>query len=242
MEQTFFEQLNREMDTLNISLTEEQCNEFLLYYKILLEWNQVMNLTAITEQSDVITKHFTDSVSLVRVIPDLGARDLSVADLGTGAGFPGIPLKIVFPNLRITLMDSLDKRVRFLNHVIEELELKDIHAIHGRAEELGQNKDHREQYDLCVSRAVANMAVLCEYCLPLVKTGGVFTAYKTESAANEVAAAKGALKKLGGSVSDIHEFSLPNGDPRTMVVVKKVQKTPPAYPRKAGTPRKSPIL
>ena len=167
------------LEELNITLTDEQIEQFLQYYEMLVEKNKVMNLTGITEYEEVIQKHFLDSLSLIRVIPDIASQKLTVIDLGTGAGFPGIPLKIAFPELEITLMDSLNKRILFLQEVIDALGLKKVSAVHGRAEEMASNATHRQQYDLCVSRAVSNLAVLTEYCLPFVKKGGLFVSYKS---------------------------------------------------------------
>lgn len=207
---------------------------------MLVEKNKVMNLTAITEFEEVIEKHFLDSVSLGAVM-DLSEK-ISVLDLGTGAGFPGIPLKIVFPNLKITLADSLNKRIGFLNEVIEELQLEGITAIHARAEELARNEDYREQFDLCVSRAVANLSTLSEYCLPFVSLSGKFVSYKSGDIMEEVEEAKKAIFLLGGQIKEVHRFTFGENDlHRSFVLIEKVKKTPKAYPRKAGTPSRQPL-
>ena len=239
----FEEQLREEMSSMNIALTDRQIHQFREYFRLLTEWNQVMNLTAITEESDVITKHFTDSVSLVRAIPSIYNKETGfrIADVGTGAGFPGIPISIINPGLRVVLMDSLNKRIRFLEETARTLELDHVAAVHGRAEEFGRNRDCREKFDICVSRAVANMSTLSEYCLPLVKQGGKFIAYKSEKAEEEMKSAEGAIKKLGGMTEDILSFQLPNGDERKLVIIGKTKSTPKQYPRKAGTPAKEPL-
>lgn len=228
------------LSELNICLSDEQKSQFVKYYEMLVEKNKVMNLTAITEFDEVIEKHFLDSLALSTIM-DLH-QSLYVLDLGTGAGFPGIPLKIAFPELNIVLMDSLQKRVKFLQEVIDELGLTDIQAIHGRAEETGRNKLYREQFDLCVSRAVANITTLSEYCLPFVKEGGRFISYKSSSIDEELEEGKKGIFLLGGKVSDLHKFQLPDSDlQRSFVVIDKAKKTPKAYPRKAGTPSKDPL-
>jgi 16S rRNA (guanine527-N7)-methyltransferase len=223
---------------LNITLSEEQLEQFLTYYEMLVEKNKVMNLTAITEFDEVIEKHFLDSLSLIRVM-DLN-RKLSVIDLGTGAGFPGIPLKIAFPELEVTLVDSLNKRVLFLKDVIAELGLKNISATHERAEIIANNADFREKFDLCVSRAVANLSTLTEYCLPFVKVGGQFISYKSGECDEEVDAAKNSIFLVGGKLNSVEKFSLGESG-RAFVIVDKTKKTPKQYPRKAGTPAKEPL-
>ncbi len=231
----------KDLEELNIKLEKRQVCQFLQYYEMLIEWNSFMNLTAITEYEEVIKKHFIDSLSLIKAI-DL-SKDYSVIDIGTGAGFPGIPLKIAFPNLKITLLDSLNKRIKFLNEVIDKLELKDIKTIHGRAEDFAKDKEYRQVYDLCVSRAVANLSILSEYCLPYVKCGGKFISYKSEKITDEMVAAKNAIKILGGNVSGQTELILPNSDIyRNLFIIEKVKDTPMKYPRKAGLPSKEPIV
>lgn len=223
---------------LGLSVTEEQYRQFLTFYEMLTEKNKVMNLTAITEFDEVVEKHFLDSLSLCRVC-DLN-RGIRVLDLGTGAGFPGIPLKIVFPEMRLILADSLNKRIIFLREVMEELHLKDVEAVHARAEELAGNRLYREQSDLCVSRAVANLSTLSEYCLPFVKVGGEFISYKSGEVEEEVSQAEHAVALLGGNVAEVYKFQL-NEQSRSFVRIEKKKKTPRAYPRKAGTPSKFPL-
>lgn len=230
------------LEELNITLTDEQIEQFLHYYEMLVEKNKVMNLTGITEYEEVIQKHFLDSLSLIRVIPDIASQELTVIDLGTGAGFPGLPLKIAFPELEITLMDSLNKRILFLQEVINALDLKKVSAVHGRAEEMASNAAHRQQYDLCVSRAVSNLAVLTEYCLPFVKKGGLFVSYKSADSDAEIQEGKKAISILGGKLTSVDKFQLPDSDlRRALVCIKKVKDTPKKYPRKAGTPAKLPL-
>lgn len=234
------EQLKRKSEALNIVLNEKQLAMFKTYYEMLVEKNKVMNLTAITEKNEVIDKHFMDSISLKKAM-DV-TKPVKVLDLGTGAGFPGIPLKIAYPNLRVTLLDSLNKRIKFLQEVIEELSLEEIDAIHGRAEDYAKQSEYREQFDVCVSRAVANLATLSEYCLPYVKQGGCFISYKSGAVQEELEQSKKAIKELGGRVKEVIPFVLPDTDiERTFVVIEKVKQTPKKYPRKAGLPSKEPI-
>ena len=202
---------------MNISLSDKQLQQFMTYYEMLIEKNKVMNLTAITDFDEVVEKHFVDSVSLIQVV-DLHQR-LKVIDLGTGAGFPGIPLKIVFPELNVVLADSLNKRLVFLNEVIDALGLTEIYTVHGRAEDLARMPEYREQFDLCVSRAVANLSTLAEYCLPFVRSGGKFISYKSGECENEVAAAKSAIFLLGGKVEDVYKFSIGEAQRRSESVV-----------------------
>ena len=229
-----------DLEKLNISLSDQQIQQFMKYYELLVEWNSFMNLTAITEFDEVCKKHFVDSVSLIKAM-DL-SKELSVIDIGTGAGFPGIPLKIVFPNLKITLLDSLNKRIKFLDTVIEELALANISTLHGRAEDFAKPGKLRETYDLCVSRAVANLSTLSEYCLPYVKVGGFFISYKSEKIEEESEAAKKAIFILGGKVKDQVAFTLPDSDIyRNLYMIEKVKETNKKYPRKAGLPSKEPL-
>lgn len=223
---------------LGISLNETQIKQFLDYYELLVETNKVMNLTAITEFDEVIEKHFLDSLSLCRIY-DLN-REIRVLDLGTGAGFPGVPLKIAFPQIRLVLADSLNKRIKFLENVVGELSLQNVSCVHGRAEEMGRNKEYREQFDLCVSRAVANLSSLSEYCIPFVKEGGAFISYKSGEIEEEANVAKKAISVLGGELREIYKFDLYE-QKRSFVIIDKKKKTPKAYPRKAGTPTKEPL-
>lgn len=227
-----------DLKVIGIELSDEQLEQFLTYYEMLIEKNKVMNLTAITDFDEVLEKHFEDSLSLIQAV-DL-EKSQTVIDLGTGAGFPGIPLKIAFPNLQITLADSLNKRILFLDDVIRELGLTGIDTVHGRAEDLAKNSDYREKFDLCVSRAVANLSTLSEYCLPFVKIGGKFISYKAGECDEEVAASKSSIFLLGGKISDIKKFELGESG-RAFVIIDKVSGTPKKYPRKAGTPSKDPL-
>ncbi len=243
--ETFLSDLNE----LHIELSEKQLSQFLAYYEMLVEWNKVMNLTAITDFDEVCKKHFIDSLSLVKAYDVIfsddiqsGLSSVSVIDVGTGAGFPGIPLKIAFPDLKITLLDSLQKRVNFLQTVIDELSLQEIEAIHGRAEDFAKKGKLREKYDICISRAVANLSTLSEYCLPYVKVGGYFISYKSEKITEEMQNAEKALSVLGGSVEKQVEFMIPASDIyRNLVVIHKIKETPALYPRKAGVPSKNPL-
>lgn len=232
--------LNQLLLPLNLELSTEQLDQFQKYYELLVEWNKVMNLTGITEFDDVLRKHFADSLSIVRVL-DM-TKINTVIDIGTGAGFPGIPLKIAFPNLNIVLLDSLNKRLKFLNHVIDELKLTDIRTIHGRAEDFAKQKDYREQFDLCVSRAVANLSTLSEYCIPYVKVNGLFISYKSGDIDEELKTSGNAVKTLGGKIENVDKFSLSGSDDgRSFVCIKKVRNTQKKYPRKAGLPSKEPL-
>ena len=229
-----------DLKSFSLQLTEKQINQFLHYYEMLTEWNGFMNLTSITEYDEVMKKHFIDSLSLVKIF-DTSCM-CKVIDVGTGAGFPGLVLKIAFPQMEITLLDSLNKRIHFLNAVIEELDLKGITTLHGRAEDYARPGQLREQFDLCVSRAVANLSVLAEYCLPYVKVGGCFVAYKSEKLNEELTESKNAISLLGGKMEKNEEFKLPNSDIfRSLICIRKVQPTSKKYPRKAGTPTKEPI-
>lgn len=228
------------LDDLHLNLSTGQMEQFLDYYQILIEWNKTMNLTAITEFDDVVVKHFLDSLCLVQVVTDLS--DQKIMDLGTGAGFPGIPIKIVYPELNFVLVDSVNKKLNFLNYVIERLGLDNIRTVHGRAEDLSRLPEFRQKFDFCVSRAVANLSSLAEYCLPFVKIGGYFISYKSADVEEEVGEARKAIYLLGGRTEQVFQYKLPETDvPRSLVCIKKERGTPKAYPRKAGIPSKEPI-
>ncbi len=213
---------------------------FETYYQMLIEWNEKMNLTAITQEEDVIIKHFIDSVLVVKAI-DFN-RVHSLIDIGTGAGFPGLPLKIVFPQLKVTLMDSLNKRIHFLEAVTQALKLQDVECKHSRAEDLAKEANYRENYDLVLSRAVSHLSTLSEYCLPFANISGFFVSYKSADCEEELNAAKEAIRILGGQIKTVATAQLPFADiTRTYVCVEKIGKTPKTYPRKAGTPTKSPL-
>ena len=233
-------QFDEKLKELDITLSEKQQAQFYRYYELLVEWNKVMNLTGITEYEEVNEKHFIDSLSIVKVL-DMN-KVSTVIDVGTGAGFPGIPLKIAFPHLKVTLLDSLNKRIKYLDTVIDELELNDIHTIHGRAEEYARKEEYREKYDLAVSRAVANLSTLSEYCVPYVKVGGMFVPYKSGEIDEEVKAAQTALKVLGGKQTEVVKFTLPGSDiNRSFVKIQKVKSTGKKFPRRAGLPTNEPI-
>ncbi|MCC8026566.1 MAG: 16S rRNA (guanine(527)-N(7))-methyltransferase RsmG [Clostridium sp.] len=248
MTESFCRQMRQEAGDQGIVLDHRQLEQLYLYYEMLSETNKVMNLTAITEESEVVTKHFSDSLSLVRAF---GGGDgfgkylekgVSLIDVGTGAGFPGIPLKILFSGMRVTLLDSLNKRVKFLQDVCNKLELKEVMCIHGRAEDIGRQEEHREAYDLCVSRAVANLATLSEYCVPFVKIGGCFVPYKSGEIEEELEQSKKAVFVLGGKIEKVEKFTLPGSDAaRSLVVIRKISATAGKYPRKAGMPAKEPL-
>ena len=235
------EQFKKDLQELNICLTERQLCQFQKYYELLVEWNSFMNLTAITDYQEVMKKHFIDSLSIVKAY-DFTKGKVTLIDIGTGAGFPGLPIKIAFPNVKITLLDSLQKRIKFLNKVIEQLELADIDTVHGRAEDYAKPEKLREKYDLCVSRAVANLSTLSEYCLPFVKTGGKFISYKSEKLTEELTVAEKAVSVLGGKVYNQVDYMLPSSDIyRNLLIIDKVKPTPKKFPRKAGLPAKEPI-
>lgn len=224
----------------NILLSDNQMNQFHDYYELLVEWNEKVNLTAITDKEDVYLKHFYDSVSASFYYSF--EKDLTLCDIGAGAGFPSIPLKICFPNLRVTIVDSLKKRINFLETLISKLKLENVTVIHSRAEDIGQNKIYREHFDLVTARAVARMSVLSEYCLPLCKVGGTFIALKGSNSEEELIDAKKAIHVLGGELIQNNLFQLPkeNSD-RAIIIINKTKKTKKTYPRKAGTPQKNPI-
>ncbi len=228
-------------DKMHIELPDGALELLNRYYEMLIDTNKVMNLTTITEYSEVVIKHFADSAA-IGCITDMNGN-IDVIDVGTGAGFPGIVLKIVYPQLSVVLLDSLNKRVNFLKNVITELGLTDISAIHGRAEDIARNKDYREKFDLCVSRAVANMSSLSEYCLPFVKVGGRFIPYKADGCDEEVKTASKAVNILGGKIRKIESYVIPDTDIcRKFVVIDKLRNTSAKYPRKAGLPTKEPLI
>lgn len=234
------ERLREKAAAFGIKLSDHQLEQFETYYEMLVEKNKVMNLTAITEKNEVIDKHFADSLALIKSGVSLTGQ--KILDLGTGAGFPGIPLKIAFPELEIVLLDSLNKRIKFLNEVIEALGLEKITAIHGRAEDFAKQKKYREQFDYVVSRAVANLTVLSEYCLPYVKVGGCFIPYKSGEIDEELNNSKKAVQILGGKIEEVVKFQLPDTDiGRSFVKIKKNKNTAKKYPRKAGLPAKEPL-
>ena len=223
---------------INIDLSDEMIEKFFLYKKLLLEWNEKINLTAITEETEILIKHFIDSLTIEKYI-SVGAK---IIDVGTGAGFPGIPLKIVRPDIEVTLLDSLNKRINFLNEIIKECKLENITAIHGRAEEIANNPKYREKFDFSTARAVANIATLSELCTPFLKVGGYFICMKAD-ATEEMKNAKNALEILGMKQEKIENIILPNIDAgRTIILYKKEKNTPKKYPRKPGTPAKEPLL
>ena len=242
-----------------LELSELQLGKFNRYYELLLEWNEKINLTAITAPDEVAVKHFVDSISVARLIPcgELSSRDVlpssrvlpggisescSLIDVGTGAGFPGIPLKILFPSLKLTLLDSLNKRLKFLQAVVEELELTNVTLVHGRAEEIGRSSNHRERYDVATARAVARLNVLCELCLPFVKKQGLFIAQKGAAAADELREAGRAIALLGGELAQNISVKLPGlDDSRALIAIRKIKPTPSAYPRQPGTPERKPL-
>ena len=230
--------MNNTLKELNLKLSELQLEQFYNYMNILIEWNKFMNLTGITEPEEVITKHFIDSLTVLDKID----KNASVIDVGTGAGFPGIPIKIAFPDTKVVLLDSLNKRIKFLNEVIEKLELNNIETIHGRAEEYGRNKNHREKYDIAIARAVAPLNILLEYLMPFAKVNGKCLCMKGSSSEEEIENSKNAIKILGGEIVKTEDFYIPNTDiKRRIVQVNKVEETNNKYPRKAGTPSKEPL-
>ena len=221
-------------------LLDQQMNQFNDFYEMLVEKNKVMNLTAITEYDEVVLKHFIHSIVIYKRISEDNVE--SIMDVGTGAGFPGIPLKILFPEIRLTLLDSLNKRILFLNEVIHNLGLENIECIHGRAEDIGHLPEYREQYDLTVSRAVANLSSLSEYCIPFVRVGGKFISYKSGNIDDELNDAKTAIHLLGSGIEDVEKYTLPDSDmQRSIVVIRKEKKLSNKYPRKAGMPAKQPL-
>lgn len=227
-------------EALNLSINEKQVEQFIKYKDLLIEWNKKINLTAITDEKEIVLKHFIDCISLMSVykIED----NMNIIDVGTGAGFPAVPIKIMCPDINVTLLDSLNKRINFLNELIAQLKLKKIFCIHSRAEDSGRDKKFREKYDLCVSRAVANLAVLSEYCLPFVLVGGTFISFKSVNIDDELNEAKPAIEKLGAKVESVNTVTIPYSDiQHSIVVIRKIRQTPSQYPRKAGMVSKQPI-
>lgn len=234
----FFDKMQEKSIDLGVRFCVEQLEQFFVYMNLLIEWNEKMNLTAIVEPEEIILKHFIDSITILKDLKD----GETIVDVGTGAGFPGVPLSIMNPTLKITLVDSLNKRLIFLQEVINKLNLKNVETIHARAEEFGQNKKYRESFDIATSRAVANLSTLSEYLIPLVKLGGKVVSMKASDAQEEINEAKKAIEILGGRIEKIEEFDLPQSDiGRTIIIIKKQKNTPTKYPRKAGMPSKEPI-
>ena len=232
--------IKEKMKLAGIDLSDMQAEQFLEYYNLLIEWNSFMNLTSITDFEEVIIKHFVDSALLKNII-ELELVD-NLLDIGTGAGFPAIPLKIIYPNLKITMIDSLNKRIKFLDEVVNRLKLTNIVALHGRAEDYAREKEHREVYEVVVSRAVANLSTLSEYCLPYTKIGGSFIAYKSEKISEEINLAKKAIELLGGKIEKQVDYELlDTGMYRNLCDIRKVKTTSNKYPRKAGLPSKEPL-
>lgn len=236
----FKDELQKAAAEYGIALSDKQMEQFNRYFELLVEWNEKINLTAITEPKEVAIKHMIDSITAYdeKIFQD----GVTVIDVGTGAGFPGLPLKIFCPEIKLTLMDSLNKRIKFLQTVVEELGLQDVECVHARAEEGARNKKYRESFDIAVSRAVARLPILCEYCLPFVKKGGHFIALKGMQFHEEAEEAAKAIKVMGGSKTEIRPVKLPEiDDKRAVITINKTMPTPKAYPRKAGTPTKNPI-
>ncbi|WP_334196064.1 16S rRNA (guanine(527)-N(7))-methyltransferase RsmG [Muricomes intestini] len=234
------DKFNKQLKKLDIYLSEKQKWQFKKYYELLTEWNKVMNLTGIIDYDEVNEKHFVDSLAIVKSIELKKVNEM--IDIGTGAGFPGIPLKIVFPQMHVVLLDSLNKRVKFLNMVIEEIGLQNIDTLHGRAEDYARQEKYRERFDLCVSRAVANLSTLCEYCIPYLRIGGIFISYKSGNIEEELRNSRRAIKVLGGEVEKNIIFQLPETDiSRSFIKIKKRESTKKEYPRKAGIPAKEPM-
>jgi 16S rRNA (guanine(527)-N(7))-methyltransferase GidB len=232
----------KELAKYSFELSDNQKGQFATYYNKLIEFNKKVNLTRITDEDEVYLKHFFDSITPLLEFPDLFKGEKTLCDVGAGAGFPSLPIKILCPNLRITIVDSLGKRLKFLDELVNDLDLDEVTLVHSRAEDAGQNKNLREKFDLVTGRAVARMSVLSEYCLPLTKVNGDLVALKGPKAQDELAEAKHAIEVLGGEVEDVKELTLPDSDDeRTLIIVKKVKTTPKKYPRQAGTPNKKPL-
>lgn len=238
MERTnFYKKMAEESEKIGIKLPDEQLNEFYEYMQLLLEWNEKMNLTAITDPEEVIKKHFVDSITIKKYIKE----ENRLIDVGTGAGFPGIPLKIVDKSIKLTLLDSLNKRINFLNEIIEKLNLKEVNTIHSRAEEYAKNKV-RESYDVAVSRAVADLPILLEYLMPYVKLNGICICMKGPKAQEELERSKKAINILGGKLEEVEKITIDEEMERNLIIIRKIKDTPNKYPRKAGMPTKNPIV
>jgi len=237
---SYFDLLNVACEKEGLILDQNKYNQFIRYKELIQEWNQKVNLTAITEDEDIIKKHFIDSIKVFKFREIIEAK--SIIDIGTGGGFPGIPMKIINPRSELVLLDSLNKRINFLNEVINELDLKNIKTIHGRAEDFAQDEIYRENFDIAVSRAVANLTVLIEFCLPYVKVGGYFVALKGPAIDEEIKEAEGAIKLLGGNIEEIIEVEIEDSNLKhNLLVIKKIKSTPKKYPRKAGMITKNPL-
>ncbi len=234
----FKEQLSEE----GFSLTEQQMEQFHQYLVLLQEWNEKVNLTAISEEEEVYLKHFYDSITLAKFVPFVEGANETLCDVGSGAGFPSLPLKILFPHLKITIVDSLKKRINFLELLVNELGLENVHLVHARAEDFGQEKKNRQAFDVVTARAVARLSVLAEFCLPITKTGGIFAAMKGAKASEELNDSKKAIKTLGGKTRKVETFELPkDAGERSILLIDKIKNTPNKYPRQAGTPNKKPL-
>lgn len=234
----FNQKLVEKLNKIELEITDKQVEQLYKYMNLLIEWNEKINLTAIIEPEDIILKHFVDSLSVLKDIP----KNAKVADIGTGAGFPGLPIKILRPDTEVLLIDSLNKRIKFLDEVIIENNIKNVKAIHARAEEIGHNKEYREQCDVVTSRAVAKLNVLLEYMMPLVKLGGKCICLKGPNAEDEIKEARNAIEILGGEIETVKNITLPDSDnKRTIIIIKRVKQLPNRYPRKAGTPTVSPL-
>ena len=234
--------LQNGLDSLDIPYDDDKLDKLISFYEMVVEKNKVMNLTSITEEKDVILKHFADSVALALAVPEIAEKNIKVLDLGTGAGFPGVPLAIAYPEMKLTLVDSLNKRILFIKEEADKLGLKNIRPVHGRAEDLSRDPEFREKNDLCVSRAVANLSTLAEYCIPFVHNGGFFIPYKSGNVDEEIKQSEKALHVLGGKTESICHYSLPeDAGERTLIIIRKEKQTPKKYPRKAGLPSKEPL-
>ena len=228
------------LSNFNITLTEDQVNKFVIYKSLLKEWNQKINITSIEDDEEIDIKHFLDSLTPINT--GLFKEKVKVIDIGTGGGFPGMPLKIYKEDIEVVLLDSLNKRINYLNEVIKSLNLTDISAVHGRAEDFGQNKNYREKFDIAVSRAVASLNILSEYCLPFVKVGGYFISMKGQDVEEEIKESSKAISVLGGRVEKKVDVTIPNSDIiHSLIIIKKIKETPTKYPRNAGKPKKNPL-